>query len=68
MTHTNRNTEKEVISFVIVRLKNFRRINYEFLIEVLQTRFQLHNPDNLVRNTIIKTNRAELKGGYLLMN
>jgi hypothetical protein len=67
MKNSIKNIELEVINFVTTRLQNFRRIHYGYLVEVLKNKFQTADIDFLLRDNLIKTNKAILKKGYLLI-
>lgn len=67
MIHTIENTESEVLNFVTSRLRNFRRIHYGYLVEVVQKKFQTNDVNSLLKNGLIKTNQAKLKRGYLVI-
>ncbi|MEO8762008.1 MAG: hypothetical protein ABI448_14015 [Bacteroidia bacterium] len=66
MKQSIENIELEVINFVITRLQEFRRIHYGCLVEVLKNKFPEDDINFLLRDNLIKTNKALLKKGYLV--
>lgn len=63
--YTNR--DKEVLDFVVLRLLNYRRINYDYLLEVIGGKFSCDDADILLDNALIKTKIAEVKREHLLV-
>ena len=64
-TYTNK--DKEVLDFVVLRLLNYRRINYDYLLEVIGGKFSFSDADVLLEEALIKTNIAEVKREHLLV-
>ena len=67
MKNSVENIEMEVINFVAARLENFRRIHYGYLMEVINNKFPTYDVKSLLQENLIKTKRAKLKRGYLLI-
>ena len=59
--------ETEIVSFVFERLQNFKKIHYKYLTEVIQRKFEADNLNELLKENLIKTNKAIIKKGYLLI-
>jgi len=68
MNHTIKTTENEVINFAMVRLYNFKRIHFGSLTEVISNRFPVTRINALLWHQLIKTKKAELKKGYLIIS
>lgn len=67
MKHKIKSSEHEIINFVMARLQNFKRIHFESLTEVINSRFSMTDINSLLHKCLIKTNKAELKRGYLII-
>lgn len=59
------NKDKEVLDFVVLRLLNYRRINYDYLLEVIGGKFSFSNANSLLDEALIKTKIAEIKREHL---
>ena len=59
--------ENEIVSFVFERLQNFKKIHYKYLTEVIERKFQKNNLNELLKESLIKTHKAKIKRGYLLI-
>lgn len=67
MENSFKNSENEIVDFVVERLRLFKKIHYKYLSEVVQNRFKTTNVNELVKESLLKTNKAKLKRGYLLL-
>ncbi len=65
VAYTNR--DKEVLDFVVLRLLNYRRINYDYLLEVIGGKFSVSNAGSLLEQALIHTKIAEIKSEHLLV-
>jgi hypothetical protein len=61
------NSDKEVLDFVVLRLLNYRRINYDYLLEVIDGKFSVSNAGHLLATALIDTKIAEIKSEHLLV-
>ena len=60
-------TENEILNFAMTKLNHFKRIHFGSLAEVINNRFSVTGIKTLLWEQLIKTKRAELKRGYLIM-
>ncbi len=67
MNHTVKTIENEAVNFAMTRLYNFKRIHFGLLTEVIHSRFSITGINVLLWNQLIKTKKAELKKGYLIV-
>jgi hypothetical protein len=67
MNHINSTTENDIINFAMIRLNNFKRINFGWLTEVINDKFSVAGINALLWNQLIKIKKAELKKGYLII-
>jgi hypothetical protein len=58
---------QEVINFVSEKLRSFKRIDYDILLELLEKRFNCRNADNLLQ-ALIEEKRMKLQNGHLVSN
>ena len=58
----------KVLDFVALRLLNYSRINYEYLMEVIEGKFPAStNADVLVKEALLETNMAEMSRDHLTL-
>ena len=67
MNHIVKTTEKEAVNFAMARLNHFKRIHFGSLTEVINSRFSVTGINALLWDQLIKTKKAELKKGYLII-
>lgn len=58
----------KVLDFVALRLLNYSRINYEYLLEVIEGKFPAAtNADTLLKEALLETNIAEISREHLAL-
>lgn len=63
-----KNTNNEVLHFVAKRLLNYKRINYDILLETIKIRFPKADADELLTKALIETNAAMLENEHITLS
>ncbi len=61
------NDDSKVLDFVALRLLNYSRINYEFLLEAIEGKFPATNADILLKEALLDTSIAEISREHITL-
>ena len=61
------NDDSKVLDFVALRLLNYSRINYEYLLEAIEGKFPTSNADILLKEALLDTSIAEISREHITL-
>ena len=59
------NNDLKVLDFIALRLLNYSRINYSYLLEAIEGKFSVSNADILVQEAFLASNMAEISRDHI---
>lgn len=64
----NNKDNTEILNFVVARLLNYKRINYDILVETLKLRFSSADVNGLLNKALIETNAAMIQNEHIMLS
>jgi hypothetical protein len=58
----------EILNFVVTRLLNYKRINYDILLETIKIKFSKTDAGELLNKVLIETNAAHIQNEHLTLS